>query len=278
MDIDMILDYVFMIAFVIAILFIFLTKFIDLKVVKLELQESRDALNLLQTISTSSELLVKDSANQPLKLMFDKSMLDKYSKKSPDEGIFYDEKCCNSVQYDYNLQFADLKTGSKWSFGNLKYDLSSQCYSVADMNIKVSAQMPADICSNGKCDFSTVNIEMARTPLSELAFWISEVCLRKDNVTKTVPFDQDSMKGIKIDINKKEVCTSLQDGERVCKKFYCDNAMRILSDSTRSNYWNPTIFNGGKQFSSNVDCFNVVIEKSVIENVVNVTIPQDYRQ
>ena len=274
MELDILLEYVLMVAIGVAIIFLFFGKFVDVKVMKFELEEAREALNLLQTISTSSDLLVKDSNKQPIKLMFDKKILDEYNSKSPNEGIFYEEKCCNAIEYDYNLEFTDLKTDDKWSYGNLKFDLSSECYSVVSLNQKVKTQMPVNICEDGKCDFATASIELARTPLSELAFWISQVCLRQESVIKTIPFDQNSVKGIKIDTDKKEVCVSLNTGDVICKKIYCGTGIQVEGEDT---YWSPTLINGGRQITASTKCFNAIVN-STSEGIVHVKIPEAYIQ
>lgn len=246
MDIEDVVNYAILVAVVVAFLLMVTGKFFDLSVERQTATESRATINLLQKIVTDGPFLVTDSGGDKMKLMVDMS---KYTDpKIPDLT-----KCCDSVQYDYRFAVGEY-SGTVNSGGDdvplvdakppvrSNYDLQSPdaglnmadaCYSEFAIGASTGSEVPVNLCERNDpntCTQGIAKIEVTDTPLSELSYWITQLCKSDYDASKRIPLAvSDFVTGsdLTIDNSKKTVCL-----HGMCKGFVCDQDVQYAYDST----------------------------------------------
>jgi hypothetical protein len=238
-------------------------------------------MDLIQVIVTNSPLVEKDPSGEPMKLILNATQLDVYESKagtgtralSSERKIW--EKCCDFLDFDYNLTVHDLVSSKDWNIANLIFDRTSKCYPSRIMGV---GDVPVVIDENGEKNPGVAVVTMMRTPLSDLSFWLSQAFLRaswgdywtvfssEESYTVTVPLDPKDIKCVNIsdpDVsdNYKRVCVKLNDDRESCKSFYYDKNIE-----NSGNF----ILNKDNKMSDN-GCFNVVIMTK--RNYVNIFYP-----
>lgn len=233
MQLEDLINYIILILIAVAVYFIITGKFVELTVEKQNTEQIRSAANLLQTISTSSPLLLKDSNSQPIKLLFDKSK----TEESLDE-------CCNSLEYDYKFVIEADKTNvmTIYNFENNQKDKApfmsySNCYLTRNLFYTTTVDIPANICTDIEhCKFAVASVSIYKTPLSELTYWLSRACVEENDFLKEIPFAAGECgslpcqigRDIVFDQSKKKVCINFANRQRVCKKYFCDETINIV--------------------------------------------------
>lgn len=220
MEVQDMLTYIIVVAVVLGFVYLITGKFLDLKIERVGIEQTRAAINLLHLILTSSPGIKKDSLGEPMKLMV---------------GSLSDlERCCSLLEYGYRMTIKNIATGddfmsfdfeSKDPISNFPLDLNSYCYQSRAMGTITTVDMPADDCRDfrfGACESAVAILDVARTPLSELSYLITLACTYQDFTNKTVPID--AADAIKIEIEGSKICFELKNGNEVCKNFYCQDS------------------------------------------------------
>lgn len=249
--IEDLVTYAILIAIVAAFVLMVTGKFFDLSVERQISTESRAAINLLQKIVTDGPFLMEDSNGNKLKLMIDKS---KYAdpKNSDLSG------CCESVQYNYKFaigRFTDPEpyegeTGKiytvdaiapvKGNYNNPenppKFDTSDRCYNEFGIGTSTGSEVPVNICNSGdinSCEQGIAKIEVVDSPLSQLSYWITQICKSDYDTSKRIPLSTgDFVTGSDITVNNLEKTVCLRG---TCKKFVCDKDIEYAYDSDLLN-------------------------------------------
>ncbi len=233
-------------------------------------------MNLLQLLVSNSPVVKKDPVDEPLKLVLDAEKLDEYQTnagigtESPSSQRYTWEECCDFLDFDYNFTVHNLVTDENWTIGNLIFNPLSECY---PQRVKGFADLPVVIHEDGRRDAGVAVIEMIRTPLSELSFWLSQAFTRaswdeyweiysEEPYFVKIPLDPE-IKCIKIlpedeNENYMRVCVILDDGREACKMFFYDDDVDFEQDKDHT-------FTG--------DCFDASI--LVEETYVKITYPGD---
>jgi len=242
-------------------------KYLDLRVTSYTVDSSRHAINLMHLLLTNSPLLVQ-SPNEIQKLVLSSQRISEYQDLN--SGWFANQEnlngkrmslseCCELLEYDYNFSTSvRICDGSNcaWSktadFGNLVFDMESTCY-MDYQRMKGYSEMPIVVWSKGNYgNYYTpaiANLTLMKTPLSELAFWISQSSLRlseryDSSLIKEIRFGPEIEK-IKIYEIKPDttppsgiICMFKRNvnHEEVCKKFYYSTTPG-MSISTPAGSW-----------------------------------------
>lgn len=238
MDLEDMILWVFAIAFVIANILLFQGHFIDLAIERQAADVPRAAINLLNSISSSSKLLVTDARNFPTKNSFDVAKLLNPPKSN----------CCDSLQYDYLLKITNLEKNENDDLRNfyisniqsnpqtplktdenkfLDFGRLSQCYPGSRQMLTASAERFVNVCEGSNCDLGVASIEIAETPLSQVAFWITRACNEQQNFVKKILIDKNDIRFSSIvidtDPEKNQVCVRRSGSEvEICKKYSCE--------------------------------------------------------
>ncbi len=248
-----------------AILLLMIGRWVDITGIKYKFETQRNAMNLLQLLVSNSPVVKTDPANVPLKLVLDAEKLSEYQADagigtetpSPQRDTW--EKCCDFLDFDYNFTVRNLVTGENRTIGNLIFNTLSDCY---PQRVKSVADIPVVIDEDGRRDYGVAEIEMIRTPLSELSFWLSQAFVRaswdkywevyagEEKYFVKIPLDPEiKCVGIlPVDNNYMRVCVYLTDDRYACKMFVIDND--IVVNGRFQQDWNH---------KTTGDCFDVLI-------------------
>jgi hypothetical protein len=261
-------------------------KYLDLRVTSYTIDSSRHAINLMHLFLTNS-LLLENSPNEIQKLVLSSGRIGEYNS-----GWFTDQEdilgyrmklsdCCELLEYDYNFSTSVRTESGSWSktaeFGNLVFDMESMCY-MDYQRMKGYAEMPIVVWSKGNNGNiytpAIANLTLMKTPLSELAFWISQSSLRLNE-----KYDQSLIKEIrfgpeveKIRIYKATpargiICmfkrNSLHD--KICKQFYNSSAEVKMSISDSSGSWDISTFTQASPFEKFLpnNCNNITVDADI---------------
>ena len=208
-------------------------RWLDLTGLKYELVTQRNALDLSQLIVSSSPIVKRDSSGEPIKLILDSVELDNYGNnanrgtENPSEQRENWEKCCDFLDFDYNLTIHkfkkegdDLVVDRSWSISNLIFDPTSDCYIPRIMGI---GDLPVAIQENGEMHPGTAILTMTRTPLSDLSFWLSQSFVRAswEDYWKIFPSRGDERYDLTIPLDPEIECIKIfsigeENYQRVC--------------------------------------------------------------
>jgi hypothetical protein len=278
MDVEDIVNYLIITAIIAVFVLAATGKFLDLSVERQSSVQTRSTINLLQKIVTDGPILVKDPAGGDRKIAID---LDRLEKIGPDDL----STCCDSIQFDYQLDVGIVKEDSDSSggkgvavtpnyviqtakrVGSVKnyepkpgqgptdYDIGNQCYYEFGIGQKRAATLPVNICKNVDgvtfCGQGIARLETTDSPLSQLSYWLTQVCNSQYDTQKRIPLSKsDYVTGLDLSIEEdekgKKVCL-----KGLCKRFVCNLPVSNRVDSTLLNN------NVGSLFS----CHFAVVEK-----------------
>jgi len=207
-------------ALLIAVIFLFLDKYLDLRVVAYTADASRQATNLLH-------FLLNSDCTGAVK---EKLVLDLVELR---EFRFEEERWgdCENLEYDYNFSVVE-NSESHIVVKKLVFDLNDRCY-LSYQRVKGYAEMPVVVyrewseSPDRELDFrpGIASLTLMKTPLSELAFWVSQASLRikeghDEEVFKSIRVGPD-VTYIMIHMNERKICMNGPNiDEEVCKNFF----------------------------------------------------------
>ena len=199
-------------AFLIAFLLLFLDKYLDLRVVAYTADASRQATNLLHFILTSDCTGAVEE-----KLVLKLCKLNDFSESRNHEN-------CTTSEYGYKFSVQDLDGNYYPIVNELVFNTNNKCY-LSYQRIKGYAEMPVVLYGGwesceGNYKPGIANLTLMKTPLSELAFWISQASMRIDK-----GYDEELQKSIRvgpevsnISFTNDEVCMKV-NGREQCRHF-----------------------------------------------------------
>ncbi len=279
MDLEDMIMWVLSIAFVVTIVLLIQGNFIDISLERQGADVQRAAINFINSISSSSDFLVKDANNIPVKNSFSLQSLADPSKILKASG------CCDMLQYDYLLKVANfgkdaeedgrtLYVSSIQPTANARspvtnsnpekfayFSKMSACYLGSGYLPAASAERFVNVCENGKCSAGVASVEIAETPLSQLAFWISRTCNDDQNFVKQILIDKDDVEtnSIRIDQANMQVCMKIKGSENeLCKKYVCTSSVEEKRSAELETFEKSNAL--GYKIGTN--CFNVILEKT----------------
>jgi len=223
LSIPTLLGVIFVYSLLLGIIFFFLDKYLDMRVISYSVDMTRQAMNLLNTIMNS---LSKEGL-----LVIDK---EKLSSKN----IFrYD-----IPEYDYNLTVKCID-GKVYRFQkNIDaFDFTSGCYLPYQV-MKGYAELPVIIKDGNKRIPAKARLELVRTPISELAFWISQGSFRVKE-----GFDKEVVKLVRADFKEvyldsdNRICMTNYGKPTACKEFNSHGKQVILCGGNLCRGWGECI-------------------------------------
>jgi hypothetical protein len=187
------------------------------------------------------------------------------------------------LEYDYNFSVSVRKNnGGNWiwdqeaNFGNLVFNMESECY-MDYQRMKGYSEMPIVVFSQGtNGNYYTpaiANLTLMKTPLAELAFWISQSSLRlsegyDSSLVKEMRFgpEVEWVKIYKITSVRGMLCMFIRNSlnGKICKQFYFNIGIGInISDSTGS--WDFNTFSGISPFQKVLpnDCNSITVDADI---------------
>lgn len=253
MDTEDIVNYLIVTAIIAVFVLAATGKFLDLSVERQSSVQTRATINVLQKIVTDGPILVKDPVGGDRKIMIDADKLG-----SVDLSL-----CCDSVQFDYQLDVGTTEGGGgsaitpqdtvqaakpivsarnyepKPGQGPTKFNIGDQCYYEFGIGSKRSATLPVNICRRDGgvtfCSQGIAALETTDSPLSQLSYWLTQVCNSQYDTQKRIPLSkQDYVTGLDLSIEEdesgKKVCL-----KGVCKRFECQSSVDSRVDSALLN-------------------------------------------
>lgn len=217
---------------------ILIFKFIAGDVVKFNIEkenyeEAGKAINLLHAIATSSDLVEKDSINQPEKIVIDKAKL--IQKDNSNKEM----ECCHYIDYDYYLRVKDLETSETFHLGFKNttlekfFKLGKKCGDINKNKFFRSYRIPiiiSDQSSNSR-NLGEMEIYLTKTPLSNIAGNLAIACLKSKYKTPIILYGlKEKSNSISIESNNNiyNICITSVDGNEMCKTISCDSKVQIL--------------------------------------------------
>lgn len=233
-EIEDLVNYAILVAVVAGVLLMITGKFLDLTVERQTSTQTRATINMLQKVVSEGDFLMTDSMGNKLKLMIDKTKLA--SAKL--------EECCQSLQYDYAFSVGHFKglaeskkkieiaavSGSPLTNydGKLDYDEVDRCYYDFGIGRKSLADVPVNVCDGdlNKCNQGVAQLESENSPLSELAYWITQACAFDQDLSKRIPLSvEDYVNSDDVKVSGDTVCF-----KGACKKFSCPDGVEVKED------------------------------------------------
>ncbi len=231
-EIEDLVNYAILVAVVAGVLLMVTGKFLDLTVERQTSTQTRATINILQKVVSEGDFLMTNSVGERLKLMVDRTKLAASNL----------EDCCQSLQYDYRFSVGQYKgekdrktieigaiSGPLTNYdGELDYDRGSHCYYDFGVGRKSAADVPVNICDGdpNKCEQGVAQLETENSPLSELAYWITQACNFNQDLSKRIPLsDKDYQRGDDVSIKGDKVCF-----RGACKRFSCQEGTEVMED------------------------------------------------
>ncbi len=233
MQIHYLVIMLLVVAFAAAFIFIITGKFLDLRAERVNVDMFRAMANMLNYLSTSSPILSNDAYGNIIKSIMNISRLE-----STTNIEWYSNDCCDINGFDY--VYTVSKSDKSYNFSDVRiknginpakyfpyFNQESHCYQLSNFLKVNSIDNAVKICdSNDNCEFGTSSLTMARTPLSEITYWLSRGCTTGDqSFSKTILLDDEDVNHItlKNPVNGEgEVCMFLKNSPTICKKYSCD--------------------------------------------------------
>ncbi len=228
-----------------AAMLLMMGKWLDLTGYKYKMETQRNAMNFAQLIVSNSPIV--EGNGQPNKLILDERefwKLNEYSdyRQSPDPAAddwrIEWENYTDFLDYDHDLKIIAFDPGldgiygtddddeHDWELHNIIFKAESECYPKRIVGV---IDLPVLVNMSGNYRPGVVIVNLTRTPLSELSFWLSQAFIRAawddywmlypDTTTYTVyiPLDP-QITGVSINKDMKRVCMSV-DATIACKNF-----------------------------------------------------------
>jgi len=204
-------------AFLIAIIVFFLDKYLDLRVIAYTADASRQATNLLHFIVTSG---CTGAVEEKLVLNLDKLNPSHFNEERWED--------CSNLEYDYDFYVNSIDDSESYEVvKKLVFNFDDMCY-LSYQRIKGYVEMPVALCNRWEggeesCKAGIANLTLMKTPLSELAFWVSQASLRiKEG------HDSELIKSIRvgpevntIDVDNDKICMTV-NGVKRCKLLFIE--------------------------------------------------------
>lgn len=206
------------IAFFVAVIVLILNKYLDLRVVAYTADASRQATNLIHSILASNCTGAVEK----------KLVLDFYRLKE----VPLDE--CENLEYDYNFSVTRIGDGYSKKIEKLVFNFDDQCY-LSYQRIKGYVEMPVVLHyeptrEEGNYRAGIAKLTLMKTPLSELAFWISQASLRikeghDEEIIKSIRVGPEV---IRIKIENGKICMNVKNvPNEVCKQLFLDSTAKV---------------------------------------------------
>ncbi len=190
-------------------------------------EEVGKAINILNVIATSSDLVVKDTNNQPEKAVISKEKLIEIrdSKKELD--------CCSYIEYDYSLQVKNLKTEESFDIGfpavSIKnfFEQGKKCKQIPGEKFLRTYSIPVVIADGNNERYpAEMKINLVKTPLSNIANNLAIACSKNKYSNDISIYElMQTSDGIKIEkissTNNYKICILSSDGTELCKVISC---------------------------------------------------------
>ena len=233
MQIHYLVIMLLVVAFAAAFIFIITGKFLDLRAERVNVDMFRAMANMLNYLSTSSPILSNDAYGNIIKSIMNISRLE-----STTNIEWYSNDCCDINGFDY--VYTVSKSDKSYNFSDVRiknginpakyfpyFNQESHCYQLSNFLKVNSIDNAVKICdSNDNCEFGTSSLTMARTPLSEITYWLSRACTTGDqSFSKTILLDDEDVNHITLKTpvsGEGEVCMFLKNSPTICKKYSCD--------------------------------------------------------
>jgi len=230
-----------------AVMLILMGKWLDIVGFRYKMETQRNAMNLIQLIVTNSPIVEKEI--EPNKIIIDSESLDSYetnfevkNPSNPSQEHIDWEGCCDFLDFDHNLTVIDIGDPDipdddiTSKFGNLIFKEESECY---PNRIRGFADLPVVVQSNGEYNPGLAYVEVMKTPLSELSFWLSQAFMRtswdkywdvfseEESYSVSIVLDPE-IKQVFIDEVKKRICVCVDyecsdpRSKIACKEFFYD--------------------------------------------------------
>lgn len=216
------------------VLLLIVSRWFDIQGYRYQLDAQRYAIDVLNFILSNSPIVERFENEEPNRFVLSSERLNEYEWDSSNP-------CCDSsnppylrdswektfelLEFDYNLTIIDLVNGEKWTISNLYFN-DTECYYEA-MRISGFADAPVVISYGKEKHPGKAILTLKRTPLSEIAFSLSEAFMRSEmdetkGYLRGVRIDTSNIKGIKV-IGSDRICLKqiIRGSEKwICKYFY----------------------------------------------------------
>lgn len=269
------LEYIFFVVIASAaftgILLFLTSRWLDIQGYRYQLDAQRYAIDVLNLIISNSPIVERFEDEEPNRLILNAEKLNDYSFL-PWENWDYRRKFWQEhfelLEFEYEINIEDLITHKSWKFSNLYFE-DSECYYEA-MRISGYVDAPVVISYGSEKHPGKASIKLKRTPLSELAFFLSEAFMRSEmnpseNYLRGIRVDTTNIKGIDVlslDGSENVVCLKhIKDGNeiKVCKYFYRNEKELKIDDSV-------------KNFNTQRKCIDVIVRYFAQEGKVGVVL------
>ncbi|MEM5854586.1 MAG: hypothetical protein QW228_09540 [Candidatus Aenigmatarchaeota archaeon] len=209
-----------------AVLLFVSSRWLDIQGYRYQLDTQRITINMLNLILSNSPIVERFSEDDPNRLILNSKKLDILNK---DDW----EKNFDLLEFDYNLTIIDLVNNKKWSFSNIYFG-DSECY-YESMRISGYADVPVVISYGKEKHPGKASLNLRKTPLSELAFRISEGFMRDKmgwgKYIRGIRIDTTQVKGVEFLDDK--ICLK-KDSENFCKYIFKGDANLVIDESVKS--------------------------------------------
>lgn len=229
----------------------FFTTYIDVKIFKISYIEHGKRIALLNAIAESSDMVMKDSNDQPKKIIFLKDKLNLIEKNK-------ELDCCYYYDYDQFLEIIEFRENNKWKIGfdNLDYlfKKGKECKAVNKQKYIGSSSIPIVVFDGVNYNPGVAIIKLSQTPLSNIAYTISVNCMKDEDSESEIRIYGVSSLQVSEDDDGKEICVKyVGNSEKFCKKIYCDK--KIVN----------------KFAGHNADCYDLTIKFLREGNIIEIT-------
>jgi hypothetical protein len=257
MSIEDMLTFVILAGITVGMLYFLTGKFVELKVFKEELIQSRDTIDMLQFLLTSSDLLVSKDGEK-IRLALNKTLLE---NKEDVEKILSKQ---SFTDYDYKLEIFSSANFSEKIFDlNFTYfNLDSECYKKYETYYPISRDSLALLCekpSNYFCGPVVVRLTTAKTPLSQLATWISKLCSGYQNTSFEKHIILDTSELIECG-GGKEKC-----GIKYSKNYVCFYLKNLGEDKPICKPHNCGLEIDHISFAPEEKCADIILNKTILK-------------
>ena len=213
-----------------AAVLLFLTgRWFEIEGYRYQLDAQRYAIDLLNLLVSNSPIVERYEEEEPQRLILNSYSLnsyqwivgkDGYDSLNPPEWRKNWEKKFELLEFEYELLIEDLN-GTKWIISNLYFN-DSACYD-ATLRVSAKAEVPVVISYGKEKHPGKATLTLKRTPLSLMAFYVSEAMLRgewkNEKYARGVIVDTSFIKGF--DFQGNRVCQIIREnGKYICKYFY----------------------------------------------------------
>ncbi len=221
-----------------AVLLFVTAKFLDIQGYRYQLDAQRYAIDILNLIISNSPIVERFPNEEPNRIILSSEKLDEYEWKPWDPCCDssmvdsntrrkYWEKNFEVLEFEYHLTVEDLVNKMSWTISNLYFN-ETECYH-RTMRVSARADVPVAISYGKEKHPGKATLTLKKTPLSQLAFFLSEAFLRAEeaknfedrNYVREVVIDKDYI--TRVSVNGNRICIHAKVGDStkpICKYFY----------------------------------------------------------